>query len=135
MRTLLAVVGFAAVIGAAAPAQADPAGNNGPGPDASFLAALDQAGVPFKSGPVAIGVAKKACQLMDQGHSQADVIQSMSASNPGFSVDDATKFTVSAVAAYCPQHLGEPTAEPPPGPTLPPTGMWPMFPWPTPGAA
>lgn len=134
MRILLVLTSFAAFIAVAAPAQADPAGN-GSGPDQSFLAALNQAGVPYKSAPVAIGVAKKACQLMDEGHSQADVIQSMSASNPGFSVDDATKFTVSAVAAYCPQHLGEPTTEPPPSPTLPPTGMWPMFPWPAPGAA
>ncbi|MGZ4511318.1 MAG: DUF732 domain-containing protein [Mycobacterium sp.] len=109
---LLVLASFAAVVGAATPAQADPAGN----PDANFLAALDQAGVPYKNGAVAIRVGKKACQLMDQGHSEADVIQSVSAENAGFTVSDATNFTTSAVRVYCPQHLGEPTTEPPPPP-------------------
>lgn len=85
MRTLLAVAGVAVALGLATPAQADPVGNE-VGPDGSVLAALDQAGVPYKSGPVAISVGS------------------------------------------------EPTAEPATGPTLPPTGFWPMFPWPTPGA-
>jgi Protein of unknown function (DUF732) len=132
MRTLFALEIFVAAILLACPAQADPA--NESGPDAGFLAALNQAGVPFQSGPVAISIGKRACELMDQGHSQADVIQSLSASNPGFTVDSATKFTTSAVSAYCPQHAGEPTREPPTL-TLPPTGLWPLFPLPTPGAA
>lgn len=118
----------------AAPAQADPVGNEA-GPDAGFLSALNAAGVPYKSGPVAISIGKQACELMDQKHSKADVIQSLSASNPGFTVDSATTFVTSAVNAYCPQYAGEPATEPPPSPTLPPTGIWPMFPLPTPGAA
>jgi len=134
MRTLFVLASFAVVIGFATPAQADPVVNES-GPDASFLAALNQAGVPYNSGPVAVAVGKKACELMDQGHPKADVIQSLSASNPGFTVDSATKFATSAVNAYCPQHLGEPNTAPPTGPTLPPTGLWPMFPLPTPGAA
>lgn len=133
MRMLVPLASFAAVIVLATPAQADPVSNES-GPDASFLAALNRAGVPYKNGPVAISVGKRACELMDQGHSEADVIQSLSATNPGFTVDSATKFAASAVNAYCPQHLGEPTTEPPAPPTLPPTGIWPMFPWPTPGA-
>jgi hypothetical protein len=44
MRMLLLLAGFAAVIGVAAPAGADS------GPDAGFLAALDNAGVTYKSG-------------------------------------------------------------------------------------
>lgn len=116
---LLVLASFAAVLGAATPAQADPGGN----PDANFLAALDQAGVPYKSGPVAIRVGRTACQLMDQGHSQADVIQSVTSENAGFTVADATHFTTSAVNAYCPQHIGEPTTQPPP-----PPDPW-MIPW------
>lgn len=115
---LLVLAAFAAVIGAAAPAQAEPAGN----PDANFLAALDQAGVPYKNGAVAVRVGKKACELMDQGHPQADVIQSVSSEN-GFTMADATHFTTSAVGAYCPQHLGEPTTQPPPPPA------WWDIPW------
>lgn len=129
MRTFLVLVSFAAIVGAATPAHADPSGN----PDADFLAALDRSGVPYKNAAVAIRVGKKACQLMDQGHSEADVIQSVSSENAGFTVSDATKFTTSAVSVYCPQHLGEPTTEPPP----PPSNTWvgPEFPWPVPPAA
>ncbi|OBG67406.1 hypothetical protein A9X03_05820 [Mycobacterium sp. E1715] len=129
MRMLLALASFAAVIGAATPARADPAGN----PDASFLAALDQAGVPYKDGAVAIRVGKKACALMDQGHSKAAVIQSVSSENAGFTVAEATSFTTSAVNAYCPQHIGEPDTVAPPPPTN--TGMFPWIPFPPPGAA
>ncbi|GAB1812166.1 DUF732 domain-containing protein [Mycobacterium sp. MUNTM1] len=125
---LLVLASFAAVIGAATPAHAEPGGN----PDANFLAALDQAGVPYKNGAVAVRVGKKACELMDQGHSQADVIQSVSSENAGFTVADATHFTTSAVSAYCPQHLGEPTTEPPPPPDW---SNIPWFPFPAPAAA
>lgn len=125
---LLVLASFAAAIGAAAPAHADPAGN----PDANFLTALDQAGVPYKNGAVAIQVGKKACELMDQGHSKAAVIQSVSSENAGFTVADATHFTTSAVNAYCPQHIGEPNTEPPPRPTD--TGMFPWIPLPPLGA-
>ncbi|KKC02191.1 DUF732 domain-containing protein [Mycobacterium nebraskense] len=125
---LFVCASFAAVVGAATPAAADPAGN----PDANFLAALNQAGVPYQSGAVAIRVGKKACELMDQGHSEADVIQSVSAENAGFTVSDATSFTTSAVNVYCPQHLGEPTTEPP----KPPPDIWmiPFIPLPPLGA-
>ena len=131
---LVVFASFAAVIGVATPAQADP-GSNGSGPDASFLAALDKAGVPYQSGTVAVAIGKRACELMDQGHPQVDVINSMSASNPGSTTSDATQFTTIAAGAYCPQHVGEPIVQAPPTPTLPPTGTWPEFPLPTPGAA
>lgn len=126
---MLAMLASLAAVFAAAPAWADPAGN----PDASFLAALDQDGVSYKSGAVAIRIGKQACELMDQGHSLADVIQSVSSENPGFSVSDATKFSTSAVNAYCPQYIGEPTTEPPP----PPPNNWfiPDFSLPAPPAA
>lgn len=128
MRTLLVLASLAAMIAAAPPAQADPAGN----PDANFLAALDRAGVPYKNGAVAVQVAKKACELMDQGHSKAAVIQSVTSENGGFTVSDATSFTTSAVNAYCPQHIGEPDTVAPPPPTN--TGMFPWIPLPPLGA-
>jgi hypothetical protein len=132
MRMLVVLASFAAVIGAATPAQADP-GSNDSGPDAGFLAALDKAGITYHSGADAVAVGKRACELMDQGHPESDVIKNMSASNPGFTMDGAAKFTTIAASAYCPQHLGEPTAQAPP----PPQQWWvaPEFPIPTPGAA
>lgn len=128
MRMLVVLASLAAVVAMATQAQADPAGN----PDASFLSALDQAGVPYKNGAVAVQVGKKACELMDQGHPEADVIQSVAAENAGFTVSNATTFTTSAVNAYCPQHIGEPTTQPP---TLPPDAWFiPFIPLPPPGA-
>ncbi len=98
MRKLFVLVSLAAMIALAPLAQADPV-TNASGPDAGFLAALDQAGVVYDNGPVAIAVGRQACELMNQGHPEADVIQSLSASNPGFTIDSATKFATSAVGA------------------------------------
>jgi hypothetical protein len=105
MRFLFMLAGFAAVLGAATPAQADP-GNSGA--DASFLAALNKAGITYQDPTVAVAVGKKACELMDQGNSEAGVIKSVSSSNPGFTGDGAAQFTMIAASAYCPQHMGQP---------------------------
>ena len=43
---------------------------------------------------------------MDQGHTEPDVIKSMTEQNAGFTTDDATKFTQIAESIYCPQHIG-----------------------------
>jgi len=123
MRLLVVLGGLAAVIGLAAPAQADP--------DGDFLAALNGAGITYQSGPDAIGIGQRACQLMDQGHSEADVIKSMTEQNPGFTNDAATQFTKIAENVYCPQHIGGAVAPPPTSePAVPP-----FFPWPVPPAA
>jgi Protein of unknown function (DUF732) len=107
VRFLVIVASYAAVLGLATPAQADPGTS---GPDAGFLAGLTRAGITFQEPTVAVAVAKKACALMDQGNSQSGVIKSVSSSNPGFSPDGAAKFTMIAASAYCPQHMGQPIA-------------------------
>jgi hypothetical protein len=132
MRMLAVLASFAVVIGVATPAQADPASNDS-GPDASFLAALDNAGITYQNGAAVVAAGKRVCELMDQGHPESDVIKSVSASNPGFATDGAARFTTIAVSVYCPQHQGEPTAQTPPPPPSPVT--WPLFPLPVPGAA
>src|ERR1700722_14468480 len=108
MRFLVMLAGFAAVLGGAPPAQADP-GNLGP--DASFLAALNKAGITYQDPTVAIAVGKKACELMDRGNPEVDVIKSVSSSNSGFTVDGAAQFTMIAASAYCPQHMGQPLSQ------------------------
>jgi Protein of unknown function (DUF732) len=130
MRLLVALGGFAAIIGLATPAQA-----NAGDPDADFLAALNNAGITYQNGPDAIGIGRRACQLMDQGHSQADVIKAMTDQNPGFTTDGATQFVVIAENTLCPQHIGgavqaPPSPPPPQGPAVPP-----FFPLPAPPAA
>ncbi len=113
MRFLVMLAGFAAVFGVAAPAQADPGSS---GIDASFLAALNKAGITYQDPAVAVAVAKQACALMDQGNPQAGVITSVSSSNPGFTGDGAAQFTMIAASAYCPQHMGQPVTQTPPTP-------------------
>ena len=108
MRFLVMLAGFAAVLGVATPAQADP-GNSGR--DASFLAALNQAGITYQDPTVAVAVGKKACDLMDQGNPEVGVIKSVSSSNPGFTADGAAQFTMIAASAYCPQHMGQPLSQ------------------------
>jgi len=108
MRFLVMLAGFAAVLGVATPAQADP-GNSGS--DARFLAALNKAGITYQDPTVAIAVGKKACELMDRGNPEVDVIKSVSSSNSGFTVDGAAQFTMIAASAYCPQHMGQPLSQ------------------------
>jgi hypothetical protein len=106
MRLLLFLASVAAVVGLAAPAQADD-------PDPKFLAALNNAGIPFKDGPDAIGIGRQECHVMDQGHSEPDVIKAMTDQNPGLTPDIATKFTRIAETVYCPNHLFGRNEQPP----------------------
>ncbi|WP_197513980.1 DUF732 domain-containing protein [Mycobacterium sp. 1165178.9] len=115
MRTVVMLAGCAALIGTAAPAYADPVGTSGA--DASFIAALNKAGITYQDPAAAVGVGKRACQLMDEGSPQVEVIKSVSSSNPGFTVDGAAQFTMIAASAYCPQHLGQQVTQTRPAPT------------------
>ncbi len=125
MRLPIALASFAAVIGLAAPAQADG--------DGDFLAGLNNAGITYQSGPDAIGIGRRACDLMDQGHPPADVIKAMMDQNPGFTNDGAAKFLEVAENTLCPQHIGGAVSPPPPPPQQP--AVPPFFPWPAlPGA-
>ena len=127
MRLLVMLVGFAAVLAVATPAQADPGHS---GPDASFLAALNKAGITYQDPAVAIAAGKNACELMDQGHPEVDVIKSVSSSNPGFTVEGAAQFAMIAASAYCPQHMGQPIMHAPPTPQQQPLIDFPII---TPG--
>jgi hypothetical protein len=108
MRLLAVLASVGAAIGLAAPAQADP--------NADFLAGLNNAGITYQGGSDAIGIGQRACQLMDQGHSEADVIKGMTEQNSGFTTDGATKFVQIAENTFCPQHIGGAAQAPPPPP-------------------
>lgn len=99
MRRLLVVLGIAASLGSAIPAHADP------NVDASFVDALTKAGITFNDSRSAISAGKTACELMDQGKSQIDVVALVTQQNPAISTTSAAKFTAIAASAYCPQHL------------------------------
>jgi hypothetical protein len=119
MRRLVVLLGIAATVGLAVPAHADP-GNADAGIDGSFLDALTKAGITFTNGPNAVNAGKAACVLMKQGQPELDVIQNVTAQNPGITPTSAAKFTAIAASAYCPQFLqrasdnGGDTAEPGP---------------------
>jgi hypothetical protein len=98
MRPPVVLASLEALIGLAVPAHADP------GPDASFLDALNNAGITYHNGPDAIAIGRRVCELMDQGNPQADVIKSMTRENSGFTDDNATKFTQISENVFCPQH-------------------------------
>jgi hypothetical protein len=128
MRRLVVLLGIAATVGLAVPAQADP-GNADAGVDASFLDALTKAGITFSNGPNAVNAGKTACGLMKQGQPELDVIQTVTAQNPGITTNSAAKFTAIAASAYCPQFLqrardnGGDTQEPGPNRIGLPGGM------------
>jgi hypothetical protein len=126
MRTLVGLASLAILVGTATPAYADPAGGESAS-DGSFIASLNQGGVPFKDANTAISIGHKACQLMDQGHPKSEIITSLSSDNPGFPADAATKFADSAATAFCPQHAGEPDVAPP---TPLPVSQWPIIDFP-----
>jgi hypothetical protein len=99
MRRLVVVLGVATSLGSAIPAHADP------NVDASFVDALTKAGITFNDPRSAISAGKTACELMDQGKPELDVIQLVTQQNPAISTTSAAKFTAIAASAYCPQHL------------------------------
>jgi Protein of unknown function (DUF732) len=124
MRLPIVLASFAAVI-LAAPARADA--------DGDFLAGLNNAGITYQSGPDAIGIGRRACGLMDQGHPPAGAIKAMTDQNPGFTNDAAARFLEVAENTLCPQHIGGGVSPPPPPPQEP--AVPPFFPWPAlPGA-
>jgi hypothetical protein len=106
MRPLIVLASLGTIVGLAVQAQADP-GSSDPGVDASFLDSLKQANITYRDGPTAIGAAKFACDLMDQGEPEFDVIKRVAELNPGFGLSGSTKFTALASSAYCPQYLSK----------------------------
>jgi hypothetical protein len=114
MRRLLVMLGITSSLGIAIPAHADP------NVDASFVDALNKAGITFNDSKSAVNAGKTACGLMDHGKPELDVVQLVMQQNSGISTVSAAKFTAIAASAYCPRHLqrssdnsGSPS--PPPG--------------------
>ena|ERR1700742_1650859 len=109
MKSLLALLGVAAVICGAAPAYADPS-------DDQFLAALTAAGVTYGDPGKAISAAKWVCSTVGSGTQMADVVKTVQSQNPGLRQENAAKFTALAASAYCPKAL-PPAPAPSPSPS------------------
>jgi hypothetical protein len=100
MRVFLALAGFAAVLGLAAPAYADEGSNV----DADFLDALKFAGITYQDPAAAISAGKSVCELEDTGSTEDEILGNLQQRN-GFTDNGAAKFTVIAVGAYCPKYI------------------------------
>lgn len=73
--------------------------------DDSFLAALTNAGITYRSAFQAVAAGQAVCGLMEEGMSGIDVVAELKKSNPGFTLDSAAKFAAIAANEYCPHHL------------------------------
>jgi hypothetical protein len=107
MRLFLVVASTATILCLAAPATADPPPPppDNPGADAAFLDSLNKAGMSYNSGSNAITAGRKACDFMNQGLSQNDLVEKLSLLNPGLNHGGAMKFAALASSAYCPDFL------------------------------
>jgi hypothetical protein len=108
MRLLLALASCAITIGVAAPALADPpppSVPDNPGADATFLDSLNKAGMTYNSPSSAIAAGRFACDLMNKGLSQGDLVNKLSLLNPGLNSGGSMKFAALASSAYCPDYL------------------------------
>ena len=107
MRLSLAFAAVATMVGLAVPALADPPPPAPPDPaaDANFIASLKNAGMTFRSGSDAVAAGRLACDMMNSGTSEQDVVTKLSALNPGLNTGGAMKFAALASTAYCPDYL------------------------------
>ncbi|BBU23290.1 Conserved exported protein of uncharacterised function [Mycobacterium xenopi] len=100
MRVILALASAAGVIGLAASVHAEPSSG-----DASFLDALTKAGITYQNADGAVASGKAVCAMLDDGKNATDVVNQLRQANPGFSAQDAAKFSVLASVAYCPKYM------------------------------
>lgn len=108
MRLIFALASTAITVGLAVPALADPpppSVPDNPAADATFLDSLNKAGMSYNSGPSVIAAGRTACDLMNQGLSQGDLVSKISLLNPGLNSGGAMKFAALASSAYCPDFL------------------------------
>ena len=110
MRLSLALAAVATMVGLAVPALADPpppSVPDNPAADATFLDSLNKAGMSYSNGSSAIAAGKMACDLMNSGTSEKDVVDKLSMLNPGLNSGGAMKFAALASNAYCPDYLNK----------------------------
>ncbi|BBX45379.1 hypothetical protein GCM10009641_20300 [Mycobacterium cookii] len=113
MRLLLASASFAVMVGVAAPAMADPpppSVPDNPAADTTFLDSLKTAGMTYTSQSSVIAAGKMACDMMNAGTSEKDVVDKLSMLNPGLNSGGAMKFAALASSAYCPDYLNKSSA-------------------------
>ena len=110
MRLLLGLASVAIAVGVAVPALADPPPDPvpaDPAADAHFIDSLSKAGMTFRNGSDAIQAGRYACDMMNQGAAETDVVSKLSMLNPGLNNAGAMKFAALASSTYCPDYLSK----------------------------
>jgi len=98
------------MVGLAVPALADPPpppAPPDPAADANFIASLSKAGMTFRKESDAVAAGRLACDMMNSGTSEQDVVNKLAALNPGLNTGGAMKFAALASTAYCPDYLSK----------------------------
>jgi hypothetical protein len=98
MKRLLMLLSAGAIIATAAPAYADPSGN-----DSAFLKQLNDAGRTYQDPGAAVSAAKTVCDLVSSGTPDKEIVSDLAERNPSFKGDAAAKFKDIAASAYCPK--------------------------------
>src|ERR1700756_4515070 len=106
MKLLLTILGAAAMIGLAAPADADPPPPPSGG-DRGFRRALHQAGINYSSGDAAVTSAKAVCTCLNNGESGLELVHDVKTHNPGFDMESASNFAMISAKFYCPHQLSK----------------------------
>jgi hypothetical protein len=96
VKPLLAAAGVAAILGMAAPANADPG-------DAVFLSSLDQIGIQYPNPNEAVASGKAVCEYLAGGHTQNQTARGVKNANPDLSLTKASQFVAIARLSYCNQ--------------------------------
>lgn len=110
MRLLIGLVSAAAIVGLAVPALADPPPDPvppDPAADAHFIDSLSKAGMTFRNGSDAVAAGRYACDMMNSGAAETDVVSKLSMLNPGLNNAGAMKFAALASSTYCPDYLSK----------------------------
>jgi hypothetical protein len=113
MRLLFALASTAITVGLAVPALADPPPDPtppDPAADAHFIDSLSKAGMTFRNGSDAVAAGRYACDMMNQGAAETDVVSKLSMLNPGLNNAGAMKFAALASSTYCPDYLTKSSA-------------------------
>jgi hypothetical protein len=103
MKLFLTAASFAAIIGFAAPAQADSA-------DDAFTASLDKAGITYSDTDTVVAAGKWVCTQIQSGTGAPDVVSTLQSKNSDLSEDKANKFVGISTSAFCPYLASSPKA-------------------------
>jgi len=105
VKPLAALFGAFVIVGAAAPAHADP--DSGTPDDVTFLASLRSAGVIYQNPSQAIAIGKSVCGQMSKGKSGPQLVSDLQIDNPGLTPEHAGVFVALAAKFYCPQQINQ----------------------------